>query len=131
MIEVEESTITISDGLNLDYRGSLSNKRQITIMSKKDWDIACQELKVNNHWTTRRANLLIDDLDLFKSVGKKIKIGNEVLLEITGETKPCYRMDEQVKGLMMILMKNWRGGVTCKVIQGGKIKLGYAAQIID
>ena len=65
MIEVEKSTITISNGLDLDYKGSLSNKRQITILSKSDWDQTCHELQTNVHWTIRRANLLIDYLEFY------------------------------------------------------------------
>jgi MOSC domain-containing protein YiiM len=130
MIEVEESVITIENGLQNDYKGSMSPKRQITVLSKKDWETACNEVKENLYWTKRRANLYIDEFDFIDSKGKQFKIGDEVILEITGETKPCYRMDEEVVGLMMALLRNWRGGVTCKVIKGGTINIGDSIELI-
>tara|TARA_Y100000588_G_C14141524_1_gene876297 strand:- start:1158 stop:1283 length:126 start_codon:yes stop_codon:yes gene_type:complete len=40
----------------------------------------------------------VDELDLMESTGNLIRIGDTVL-EITGETLPCPRIDEQKQGL--------------------------------
>ncbi|MBT3933642.1 MAG: MOSC domain-containing protein, partial [Bacteroidetes bacterium] len=68
-------------------------------------------------------------ISIKQSKGKIIKIGDEIILEVMGETKPCYRMDEQVIGLTLALMKDWKGGVCCKVIQGGNLKVGDKIEI--
>ena len=81
-------------------------------------------------WTTRRANLLLEGVSFSaKDVGVQIHIG-EVILEITRETDPCSRMDEQQPGLRKALEPDWRGGVCTRVVQDGKIHLGDTATVV-
>lgn len=121
MIECQDAILTIDQGLVGDHRGR-PGKRQITLMTQKDWLQACNELAAELPWTDRRANLLVDELDLYKKIGHKISIG-DVILEITGETDPCERMEEVKPGLFNALKPDWRGGVTCRVHHGGKIHI--------
>jgi len=39
-------------------------------------------------------------------------------------------MDEQHMGLTRTLMPDWRGGVCCNVIQGGKIAIGDNVSLV-
>ena len=80
-------------------------------------------LAIDLHWTQRRANLLVNALPLEQSKGKKIHIG-DAILEITGETDPCHRMESLHPGLFKALAKGWRGGVTCRVVRGTLLKVG-------
>ena len=120
---VEHAKVSFKNGVGHDSRGAMQNKRQITVMTKESWDIICAELNCDIPWTTRRANILIEGLDLRNTTGRQLQIGN-FLLEITGEMHPCRRMDEQFDGLTNALNTDWRGGVTCKLISEGEIKLG-------
>ena len=70
----------------------------------------------------------MDELDLMESTGNLIRIGDTVL-EITGETLPCPRMDEQKQGLTQALEPFWRAGVTCNVEEGGAIRLGDKVKV--
>jgi len=119
---LECGEITPEAGLAGDKR-SRPGRRQVTLMSRADWLQACAELGVELEWTTRRANLLVDELPLYLSTGAFIHIG-DVLLEITGETDPCARMEASHSGLFQALLPQWRGGVTCKVIRGGNFRCG-------
>ncbi len=114
--------ISKSSGLDNDFRGKLGD-RQVTVLSKKAWDAACDELGCALAWHIRRSNILVDDIELYEAVGKTIKIANVELL-ITCETNPCARMEESYKGLFAALAKDWRGGVCCRVISEGEIKIG-------
>lgn len=120
---VEHAKVSFENGIGHDSRGAMQNNRQITIITRENWDIICAELKCDIPWTTRRANILIEGLDLTNTTGRQLQIGN-FRLEITGEMHPCNRMDEQFDGLTKALTPNWRGGVTCKLISEGEIKLG-------
>ena len=74
-------------------------------------------------WTTRRANLLTKDISFENTKGSHLHIG-EIVLQVTGETLPCQRMDEACNGLHDALTPAWRGGVLCLVVTGGKIQIG-------
>ncbi len=124
MERVESALVTTEAGVAGDYKGSKSKNRQVTVLSSFHWLAVCQELGISLPWTERRANLLLSGFLKFgpELVGKHIHIGKEVVLEITGETFACGRMEEIKPGLKDALDKEWRGGVTCKVLHGGVIK---------
>jgi MOSC domain-containing protein YiiM len=127
MHTISSAMVGTETGVSPDYRG-LPGKRQVTVLSKEAFDAACAELESALLWTIRRANLLISGIELENSSGKQLRIG-DLILEITGETEPCYRMDEQHEGLKSALQSAWRGGVTCRVIQSGSIKIGDEVQL--
>ena len=120
--ELDNVQISTTDGVAGDKR-SRPGKRQVTLMSKDAWDIACKELDINIPWTIRRANLLVDDLPLKETTGQFIHCG-ELILEITGETDPCKLMEAAQSGLLKALKPDWRGGVTCRVLHGGSVTIG-------
>ena len=118
-----QTIITRVAGVDGDARGK-PGKRQVTLLSLEQWQLACSELNVSLPWTTRRANLLVEGVVFDASfVGKQIKIGQLILL-VTGETDPCPKMDAQFQGLTQALTPDWRGGVCCKVIADGRITVG-------
>ena len=127
MIKLDHAEISVDKGLENDFRGT-PGKRQITVISEKVWNKVCVELSVSLDWTVRRANLMVDDIDLENKTGSQIQMGN-VILEITGETDPCCRMDEAYPGLKKALESNWRGGATCRVIRGGNITINDQVSI--
>ena len=127
METVEQVEITVEKGVGQEFRGGVEG-RQVTVLVKEAWGDACTDLGEDLHWTVRRANLLVDELDLMESTGNLIRIGDTVL-EITGETLPCPRMDEQKQGLTQALEPFWRAGVTCNVEEGGAIRLGDKVKV--
>jgi len=119
---LERADISTETGVALDFRGK-PGPRQVTVISARAWKNACSELQEEIPWTTRRANLLVDDFELPRSIGAILKIG-PVRLRITGEVDPCSRMEEQCPGLRQALQPDWRGGVSCAVLEGGAVALG-------
>lgn len=124
----DEAQVTVHHGVVGDWRGK-PGKRQVTLMSLDDWQTACDELGVSLPWQTRRANLLVDALPLEQSTGSHIVLG-DVLLEITGETDPCERMEAAQPGLFTALATGWRGGVTCRVLANGVVRLGMEVELL-
>lgn len=129
MQTLERAYISLDSGVENDFRGKPS-KRQVTVMSQKAWQEVNSTLDSNLLWTTRRANLLVDELVLENTTGKTITIG-EVELLITQETDPCERMQEAAEGLFDALRTHWRGGVCCRVIGEGQVKLGDEIMLGD
>lgn len=126
----KHASVLFESGIGNDSRGKKRNHRQVTVLANESWKATCSEMNQEMPWTTRRANLFIEGVDLIESTGKKLKIGN-FLLEITGELEPCNRMDEQYQGLTKVLAKDWRGGVTCKIITEGEVHLDDEVQLVD
>ncbi len=129
MVEVRNATVSLAAGVEGDYRGAMqATDRQVTVMSIEAWRRVCEELGAQLPWTMRRANLLVEGLDLEDSIGKRIAIG-DVVLEVAMETAPCKRMDEQHPGLTEALDPDWRGGTCCRVVSGGAIGVGDGARM--
>ena len=122
MLELDRVEISTEQGVSGDARGK-PGARQVTVLSAEQWNDACAELQQDLPWTTRRANLLVEGMTFANTQGQTLQVG-EVILRISGETEPCGRMDEQVAGLRQALTPEWRGGVCCRVVQGGSIEPG-------
>jgi MOSC domain-containing protein YiiM len=123
MVEFLTTKVTVDAGVEGDCRGQ-PGPRQVTVLSADAWVDACEALKVDLAWTTRRANLLIEGIRFGPdSVGRILKVG-DLQLEITSETDPCNRMTKACPGLREALTPDWCGGVCCRVLSGGRIAVG-------
>lgn len=130
MQETGEAAITAAAGLEGDFKGSKYPRRQITVLTREAWEAALADLGPPLlPWTARRANLLVEGVSLPKAIGGILAIG-DVRLEVTGQTYPCVRMEEARAGLLKALASDWRGGVTCRVLAGGRISLGDVAEVL-
>ena len=61
------------------------------------------------------------DMSVLKP-GEVLRIGQEVVLEVTGDCEPCERMDELKMGLQHALQG--RRGILAVVRTGGPLRLG-------
>ncbi len=128
--------ISLEAGVAGDHKGRKFKRRAVTILAREDWEAALGDLAATGadvgglDWTVRRANLLVEGLRLPRAVGATLRIGPAVL-EVTYPTTPCARMDEACEGLRKALHPNWRGGVTCLVVEGGHVEIGDVIDIIQ
>lgn len=122
MVEVRQAEVSLETGVARDARGKPGD-RQVTVVSREAWQRACQALGETVPWTLRRANLLVEGVELAETIGRRIRIG-PVVLEVTEETEPCENMDRQHPGLRKALEPEWRGGVTCRIVEPGSISIG-------
>jgi MOSC domain-containing protein YiiM len=124
--------IGVAFGLEGDHRGvprpGKLPRRQVSVLAREAWEAACAELGRELPWWFRRANLLVEGVELPREAGDVIVIG-DVRLEVHVEIDPCQRMDEQAPGLFAALVPDWRGGVGCRVLSGGEIAIGDAVTI--
>ena len=113
MTEVRECRVLAKRGIDLENRKH--GKREVTFLSAEAWADTCRDLGADLPWHTRRANFLVDGLDLAGAIGKTLTVGS-VRIHLHGETKPCKLMDEQHQGLRDALVPNCRGGVFGQVL---------------
>ena len=130
---VDHVAVTIDGGIAGDFRGAVKpggrGRRQVTLIERGDWQAAMAEVGHSIAWQERRANLLVDGLDLPQVPGLRLCIGTQVVLEITRETDPCERMEALAAGLRAALSVDWRGGVCTRVLTGGQIATGDLIRI--
>ena len=132
METIEAAEVSCEGGIAGDFRGGMKGKpykRQVTLIERADWDAAMAEVGHSIAWQERRSNLLVDGIDLPQVAGVRLRIGADVLLEVTRETDPCERMEALADGLKAALTPDWRGGACAKVIAGGRIALGDEIRI--
>ena len=126
LMALQEAVVGVADGVDGDARGTRPG-RQVTVVFREGWDAACRELGAELPWITRRANLLVEGVAV-PGEGKRLVIGS-LVLEVTQETQPCQVMEAAHRGLRAALTPDWRGGVCCRVVQGGTIRVGDRVEV--
>ncbi|KQR84105.1 molybdenum cofactor biosysynthesis protein [Sphingomonas sp. Leaf343] len=133
MESIDHAEVSLDGGIAGDFRGARKpgglGRRQVTLMEAGDWDLAMAEVGRTIPWFERRANLLVEGLDLPQTAGVRLLIGADVVLEITRETDPCERMEALAPGLRAALTPDWRGGACTRVLAGGRIAVGDLIRI--
>jgi MOSC domain-containing protein YiiM len=110
-------------GRGLRGNATQGGRRQVTIMSLDRWRSLTAHLPGPPDPAIRRANLLVDGVDLDDCRGRILRIG-DARVRIFGETRPCHQMDEACPGLQAALSPPWGGGAFGEVIEGGAIAVG-------
>jgi MOSC domain-containing protein YiiM len=127
--------LELADVVDVTERGIVGNveqsaDRRITLLAREQWENALVELGQELPWTTRRANVLVEGVDLASCMGKSLQVGG-IVLKIRGETKPCGFMEAACTGLYDALVPDCRGGVYGSVEEAGKIAIGDTVALVD
>lgn len=122
MTEVDEVMACSQTGLIGDRYAGKSGKRQVSLLQY-------EHLAVIGALTGRsvcpdllRRNLVVSGINLLALKKIHFRIGDAVL-EITGVCHPCSKM-EKVLGPGGFNAMRGHGGVTARIAQGGRIRLG-------
>lgn len=98
-------------------------RRQVTIISAERWDAMMRELDADADPSARRANLLVDGVELANTCDRVLRVG-AARLRVLGETRPCERMDDALPGLREVMARDWGGGVFAEVLEDAEIAVG-------
>lgn len=127
--------VSVESGLAGDFRGAVKpggrGRRQVSMIEAGDWATAMAAVGHSLEWWHRRANLLVEGLDLPQTPGVLVGIGADVVIEITQECDPCSRMEQVAEGLKAALTPDWRGGALGRVKAGGTIAVGDPIRILS
>lgn len=123
MREVEEVDVTPIIGLVGDRYLAASGKRAVTLIQSEHLPvIAALSGHAQIEPATLRRNLVIAGIPLIALKDRRFRIG-DVILEGTGECDPCSRMEAALGPGGYNAMRG-HGGLTARVIQGGRLRVG-------
>ena len=128
MTEIEEAD-AMENG-TLSGNAKVKVDRGVSLLSREQWETVNQELDSTLPWHARRANILIEGLQLSETIGKTLLVGSAEV-EIKAETTPCALMEEICPGLRKVLEPDCRGGVSGRVVRSGQIRVGDVIHVRD
>lgn len=116
-------TAELVAGRGLHGNATQGGRRQVTILSLDRWQALTAHLPGPPSPVIRRANLVVEGVDLDGCRGRTLAIG-DARVRIFGEVRPCHQMDEACPGLQVALDPPWAGGAFGEVVVGGPITVG-------
>ena len=124
MQQVDSVDAQPGEGLLGDrYHGKPESKRQVTLIQAEHIAAAASFLgKESIDPALLRRNIVVKGINLLALKDHKFRIG-EVLLEYTGPCHPCSRMEEALGEGGYNAMRG-HGGITARVLEGGRICVG-------
>jgi MOSC domain-containing protein YiiM len=123
--------ITDSRLLGDHVRPKPGGKRQVTLIQHEHLASVAGFLGLSEPVDPARLrrNLVVSGLNLLALKGRRIQIGEAVILDITGECHPCSRMEEEL-GLGGYNAMRGHGGLTARIVQGGWVRVGDAVVVL-
>ena len=110
-------------GRGLKGGADFDQKRHVSLIEKEVFEGLEEELDAEVDPAKRRANFLVEGIQLRDTPGRTLIIG-DLRIRIRGETKPCRIMDEAQEGLRTALESQWRGGVHGSVLNDAVVRIG-------
>lgn len=120
ILEVEAITLKCLKGDH--YSGTATSKRQVTLIQHEHIETIASIMLISELSPgVLRRNIVVKGINLLALKGKKFWVG-DALLEYTGECHPCSRMEENL-GPGGYNAVRGHGGITARIIKGGKIQV--------
>ncbi|MCC3152021.1 MOSC domain-containing protein [Hymenobacter sp. BT770] len=133
LVQVQEVELKTDSHMLGDHaRPKPGGKRQITLIQHESLASVAQFLGLDAPIEPGRLrrNLAVSGLNLLALKNRRIRIGDEVILDITGECHPCSRMEEELGPGGYNAMRGY-GGLTAHIAQGGIIRVGDVVRVIE
>jgi MOSC domain-containing protein YiiM len=121
VVELDSADLVAGQGIEGDrYRAS--GARQVTLIESERVAAIAAYVGAPVHPAQLRRNLMVSGINLLALKGWRFAVG-EAELEWSGECHPCSRMEE-VLGPGGYNAVRGHGGITARIVVGGRIRLG-------
>jgi MOSC domain-containing protein YiiM len=132
MVSVEEVLAIEGRGLEGDRAadgGKRGGKRQVTLIQAEHLEVVARLVKKDAVAPALvRRNLVVGGVNLVALKRMRFEIG-EVVLEGSGPCEPCSKMDASLGDGGFHAMRG-HGGITARIVRGGRIRVGDAVRAI-
>ncbi|NJL74073.1 MAG: MOSC domain-containing protein [Saprospiraceae bacterium] len=129
LVEVSAVEVTIEKGLENDHYSKTDGNRMVTLIQAEHLQVVENIMGIENlDPKLLRRNIVVAGINLLALKDQVVRIGDEVLLSITGQCHPCSRMEENLGAGGYSAMRG-HGGMTAKVLHGGSIKIGDSVKM--
>jgi len=128
MSAVDEAVLATDVGLVGDRYAGSSGTRQVTLLQYEHVDTIASLLGGPVTAFDLRRNLLVSGINLLALKNRRFSLG-EAVLEHTGACHPCSRM-EKTLGAGGYNAVRGHGGITARVLRGGRIATGDALAML-
>jgi len=126
---VEEASVDEKGFIGDRYDGPPDGKRMVTLILREHIDVMATILGVDDiDPILLRRNIVVSGLNLKALEGHDFQIG-EVVLHGTGNCAPCSLMEENLGPGGYNSMRG-HGGLTTRVVSGGKIRKGDSVKLL-
>jgi len=132
LVSLQEAELKTDSHLLGDHaRPKPGGKRQITLIQHEHLAAVAGYLGLPGALDPARLrrNLAVSGLNLLALKNRQIRIGEDVVLDITGECHPCSRMEEELGPGGYNAMRG-HGGLTAHIAQGGIIRVGDVVRVL-
>jgi MOSC domain-containing protein YiiM len=130
LVELSEVTVLTQRGLEGDVASARENhKRQVSLIQAEHLPvIAALSGNALVHPGSLRRNLVVSGINLLALRSTRFRIG-DILFQGTGTCDPCSKMERALGHGGYNAMRG-HGGILARVIQGGRIALGAAVDLV-
>lgn len=115
-------TVRSNFGIVGDYRSEKFQIGQITLIETETIDTMSRELGYDIPEGTSRRQIMVKGIKLNELIGKNLRIG-QILVRVESKCNPCEKMEKKIGPGAKNAM-NDKGGIRCRVIEGGEIHVG-------
>ncbi len=112
------------------FKGTPASKRQVTLIQAEHLDAVASMLQRDSvDPVLTRRNIVVGGINLYALRHAKFRVG-EVLLEGTGICAPCASMEQSLGAGGFNAMRG-HGGITARVLEPGRIRVGDTVRMIE
>jgi MOSC domain-containing protein YiiM len=115
-------TVRSNFGITGDYRSEKFQIGQITLIEAETIDAMSRKLGYDIPSGSSRRQIIVKGIKLNELIGRNLRMG-QILVRVEDKCNPCKNMETKI-GPGAEEAMNDNGGIHCRIIKGGELRVG-------